>query len=143
VVVLIIGILAAVALPQYQKAVEKSRMIEGITLVRKIAEAQQRYFLANGRYALHEEMDALDINIPHTETETYLWKDRLKTKYFLYTCQGSSEGDIASAVRLPAGEAYYLLITSWNLNKVQCHTYANVSGVQQKLCDQLQQNGTL
>lgn len=39
VVVLIIGILAGVALPQYQKAVEKSKMAEAVILVRAIADA--------------------------------------------------------------------------------------------------------
>ena len=41
VVVLIIGILSSVALPQYQKAVEKSRMAEAVILVKAIAEANQ------------------------------------------------------------------------------------------------------
>ena len=41
VVVLIIGILAAVALPKYELAVEKSRAVEGITLARNIALANQ------------------------------------------------------------------------------------------------------
>ena len=39
VVVLIIGILAAVALPQYQKAVDKSRASEAISILSKIGRA--------------------------------------------------------------------------------------------------------
>ena len=40
--IIIIGILAAVAVPQYQKAVEKSRAAEALTLGKSIVEAQNR-----------------------------------------------------------------------------------------------------
>lgn len=40
VVVLIIGILSAVALPQYEKAVEKSRATEAITLLKTLRDQQ-------------------------------------------------------------------------------------------------------
>jgi Tfp pilus assembly protein PilE len=48
VVVLIIGILAAIALPQYFKAVEKSRSAEALSLLGSIAGAEQRYYLVDG-----------------------------------------------------------------------------------------------
>ena len=62
VVVLIIGILASVALPQYEKAVEKSRAAEPVTILKSLKDAQKAYYLANGRYA--DSLDKLDIEIP-------------------------------------------------------------------------------
>ena len=50
VVVLIICILAAVALPQYEKAVEKSRAVQAFTYLDAWVKAQQIYYLANGTY---------------------------------------------------------------------------------------------
>lgn len=47
VVVLIVGILASVAFPQYQKAVEKSRTAEARQMIRSIKDAQSRYYLEN------------------------------------------------------------------------------------------------
>ncbi len=48
VVVLIIGILAAIALPQYQRAVEKSRVMEAITILKEMDQAQQLCTLEHG-----------------------------------------------------------------------------------------------
>lgn len=62
VVVLIIGILSAVALPQYQKAVEKSRATQALTVLKTFLQAQQSYYMANGNYA--NTLEDLDIELP-------------------------------------------------------------------------------
>ena len=62
VVVLIVGILAAVALPSYRKAVIKTRVMTLMPLLRSISDAQNRFFMANGRYTT--SFEALDIAMP-------------------------------------------------------------------------------
>ncbi|WP_458402548.1 type IV pilin protein [Candidatus Avelusimicrobium sp.] len=62
VVVLIIGILSAVALPQYRLAVMKARFTTMIPIVNAIVQAQSVYYMANGKYA--DSFMDLDINPP-------------------------------------------------------------------------------
>ncbi len=62
VVVLIIGILAAVALPQYQVAVIKSRYANLKPIVQSIKNAENIYYLANGKYT--DDFTELDIDLP-------------------------------------------------------------------------------
>ena len=50
VVVLIIGILSAVALPQYTKAVKKSRAAGVLPYMKEAQNARQLYFMSNGAY---------------------------------------------------------------------------------------------
>lgn len=64
VVVLIIGILSAVALPQYQVAVRKSRMAQLMVFAEAAAKAEEVYFMANGQYT--PAFEDLDITIPGT-----------------------------------------------------------------------------
>ena len=59
VVVLLIGILAAVALPQYQIAVLRARFSQVVTAVNALKESENRYWLANGTYTM--DRDNLDI----------------------------------------------------------------------------------
>lgn len=72
VVVLIIGILSAIALPQYQVAVGKARFVQGMVLAKAISQAQQLYYLSNGEYA--RDWDALDVSLPPGGTKG-TWDD--------------------------------------------------------------------
>ena len=73
IVVLIIGSLAAIAVPKYQKAVDKARAAEAITILKNITEAQEVYYLANGEYT--DDLENLDIKI------------NLDGNYFTFACQ--------------------------------------------------------
>lgn len=69
VAVLIIGILAAVALPQYQKAVEKSKATEAISLLKTVYQAAKVYYLANGTWPT--SLNKLDVSIPWDGTTNW------------------------------------------------------------------------
>ena len=69
VVVLIIGILSAVALPQYQVAVAKARFTQAMTMARPLHEAQKRCYLANGEYC--RDFDSMDISLPANGTTSF------------------------------------------------------------------------
>ena len=66
--VLIIGILAAVALPQYRLAVNKARYVQLMAIGDSIWKAQQVYYLANGEYA--DTLAKLDITVPNLASST-------------------------------------------------------------------------
>lgn len=113
VVVLIIGILSSIALPQYQKAVEKSRAAEALILVRNIADANRRYYMANGEYTW--DLADLDIEITGGDS-TYGNMARKQSKTFQYGARATSKTDttgvIGIANRLPADSYYSLRIFS-------------------------------
>lgn len=64
IVVLIIGILAAIALPQYQLARDKTKFSTVMDLADSISLANERYKLATGSYT--SDFTTLDIDLPYT-----------------------------------------------------------------------------
>ena len=74
---MIIGILSAAALPQYELAVAKARFSRFLPLMRNIDAAQQVYYMANGEYS--KDLHNLDIAFPpgaETETSTrFVYED--------------------------------------------------------------------
>ena len=108
---LIIGILAAVALPQYTKAVEKSRTSEAVTLLGDILTGERIYQLANGNYT--NDLTKLDITMPGLETSSEA-TSTFDTKNYTITVKNADKAStaIVEAKRLngPAGQ-YTLTFT--------------------------------
>ena len=67
VVVVIIGILASIALPQYKQAVDKSEFVKLRTYAKDLADAYNRYYLAGKEFSNSntEYFDYLDIDFPY------------------------------------------------------------------------------
>ncbi len=96
VVVLIIGILSAIALPQYQKAVAKARFATVKATARALAEAENAYYMANGEFS--SDVQNLDIQLPaggtlvNKGTIEYSW-GRCYIACLHYQCGGCSLKD--------------------------------------------------
>ena len=80
VVILIIGILATLALPLYQKAVDKSRVAEAVTLLDSLGKAEELTYLSHGYYT--QNMDELDLSFPKKAGDTDTRRD---TAYFRFS----------------------------------------------------------
>ena len=143
VVVLIIGILAAIALPQYKKVVEKSRMAEAVTNVKAIAQAQQRYYLVNNEYVDCQGLNSLDIELSW-KNYNYGGCPAKQTSNFVYTSGPWSVGsEIAMAQRNPEGHKYIVYISKDNPNRISCWSYSTASDIQKELCNKLRSQGYL
>lgn len=85
VVVIIIGILAAFAIPQYTKTIERSHQSEAITNLGIIRGAQLRYFAEYNTYT--DISSRLDIDFSSS------------AKYFAYDVTGASSTRVGRATR--------------------------------------------
>ena len=139
VVVLIIGILAAIAVPQYQKAVVKSRFVQLKTMANALANAEEVYYLANGKYAIR--FDDLDISMPtnHTsintgdkgEARSYPWGD----------CWVADDqyGSRSACVNEDYGINYYVYFKNsrYNTSRKACKAHnTDLNSIQNQLCQE-------
>ncbi len=134
VVVLIIGILAAVALPQYQKAVEKTRVVEASTVLRTIYQGYQLCILQHGVESdkcLLDENDAtninnnllanMDVELPGEITNEGCPDDLyvcINTPNWSYTTDDPT--NLWYAYRMP-NQTYYLQLDLQNDGRILCH----------------------
>ena len=88
VVVLIIGILSAIALPQYQKAVEKSRAAEALTNMRTIVNNVEMVILETG---MNDGNIYLNTDNWSVQLSGSQWNNGYYvTKYFIYSLEDAS-----------------------------------------------------
>ncbi len=83
VVVLIIGILAAVAVPQYQKAVLKSRFSSLMPTTQAIRDGNEMYYMTHGFYT--NAVNELDVTTANTDDMTLTLSDDMDYAYTLAT----------------------------------------------------------
>lgn len=132
VVVLIIGILAGVALPQYEKAVEKSRASEALLLLKSLRDQQELCIMEHGQYvpqcgqADSPEEDSLfetaSIALPGVVDKSCgYYSGCLYTKNFTYYI----DGQYIMAERNPFENSKYMLETTADsgassYNRISC-----------------------
>lgn len=111
VVVLIIGILSAIALPQYTTAVEKARSSEAITLMGTLRYAAERYRLQTGYWPDSNDFESLDIEMPKY-TPTGSSTASYGTKNFsLTTTGGKTATNYVNTFTRRSGNVYNLITT--------------------------------
>ena len=128
VVVLIIGILSAVALPQYKKAVYKARLATIIPNVATLKNAAEMYYLANGSYV--DDTDVFgDVAISGCDRQSgkhqsTWWCDN--AVYDVWSCPANQcDWNVVGRVRSGAQDDYSLawsvpLDYANNLSHIQC-----------------------
>ena len=123
VVVLIIGILAVIALPQYFKAVEKARSSEALSLFGTIAGAQQRYYLVKDEYAAN--FSGLDLDFTN-KNGSNVTGNELETNNFTITLNGISTDKAGIIAARKGGRYVYTLAKSYNTGAMACEGDAGI-----------------
>ena len=119
VVVLIVGILATVALPQYEMAVEKSRYVQMMTLANAAAKAATVYLLANE--TLPTSFEDLDIELPGiSETEKHHLYINDYTCVLYATGTGALDSVFCYKKKDLDSNGYRVLLSDKKLGKAYC-----------------------
>ena len=92
VVVLIIGILASIALPNYKRSIEKSRATEAMNMVKSLNDAVYAY--AAERNACPPAFSKLLIDVPGTKVSD----TQVNTDYFIYKLNAAVNAPIPGTV---------------------------------------------
>ena len=86
VVVLIIGILAAIALPQYELSVEKTRASQALVALRSLKDSMEREKLARGQYPT--VIEDIDITVPANQ----YWTFSISSDFSIFANRKSNTG---------------------------------------------------
>lgn len=139
VVVLIIGILAAVALPQYESAVKKSRTAEATVMLKAIADAQQMYLTTFKKCAPDDgDFGKLDVNIPAENIAA----DNGDGNWHYTLVAGTDRDCVAQATntkRFPGVAVQIKVFSSpyrmcFSCTGAGCEEYLTLSGLKKKVC---------
>ena len=125
-VVLIIGILAAVALPQYFKAVEKSRATEALSIMGSLAAAMERARLVSSTNVYPTDLSSLDIEFADVSGNPVTGNTWNTNNFKIVHTGGATSAGKVEATRQGANE--YTLTRYYYTGKVVCDDTTEVAG---------------
>ena len=135
VVVLIIGILAAIALPQYQLVVSKAKYSQMVSMVRALGNAEEEYFLIHNTYT--NNLEDLSVTLPEGLTVG------AEGRYFIGDCGIRPDNGYMSGIlfkgetRIASYTFYYKFRSSGSKGETRCVTYASTKDLGDKICKSL------
>ena len=128
VVVLIIGILAGIALPQYKLAIAKSKFSTLKNITKTLQESATRFYLTNNTFPT--KFDDLDISLP-IKSENYTGKALV----ILPTNVDISRCEIWNSLSVVCST--YIFKKQIRYSKKQCQVYSlDVNDIPNKVCQQ-------
>ena len=123
VVVLIIGVLAAIALPGYMRSVERSRATGPMTNLGSIAKAQNRQKLATMHYT--DNVANLDISLTDASNGEDATGSTFESEFFTYKVYGDDKA-VATAMRKDVSEdKKYELSVNYTTGQIYCRPITN------------------
>ena len=134
IVVLIIGILSAVALPQYRKAVEKSKITEGLYLLKRMMQEKDIYYMANGQYPASFDVlgfETADLSLKHWNVDNRMSSKRFqlshKTEHYFQLINYFSSQDMYCQVlsSWPENNYYRSICKMFGSEKIVCPGESN------------------
>ena len=143
VVVLIIGILSAVALPQYNKAVWKSRVTQLFVAINAINTAQEAYYMANGNYSKSfSELDITYDNLQKSQsssigasvetTDAVRYNDMFELVLGSSSLFSSTGANFLMAPYEGGGLSYFLKETSGSLTLKKIYCKESISQIKEE-----------
>lgn len=117
VVVIFIGVLAAVAVPTYTRSVEKARATQGMDTLDQIAKAQYTYSKRHGKYA--NQFASLPLELTDKDGNPVKDTSEFEDKYFSYGLFASTYGRAARARREFNNKTYSLFV-QYGTGKISC-----------------------
>ncbi len=130
VVILIIGILAAVALPQYKLAVATSRMKRILPLAQSYLQSQRRFFLEHGEYT--NDLNQLDIAPKNCMSNGYRCYVENITIQANQTYIGMYQPN------LPSITIFY----QWPKNQMSCFAAGDITSFANRICQRVTGHAT-
>ena len=105
IVILVIGILAAMGIPQYFKAVEKSRIAEANNMFANIKNSQERYHLKKLNYT--NNWEEIDIGVKNASGVDCTGTGACTLKFFnIQVVSNSNSNFLINATRLGTTQRY-------------------------------------
>jgi len=113
VVVMIIGILAAIAIPNYFRSVEKTRATDAAAILRSVARGQVAYSAKSGGFA--PDMFNLPLDLKDKDGIDVEGSE-FDDKFFDYTIYGSEEGKATAARK----NGKYTISVDYETGEISC-----------------------